>query len=179
MLAIHIRRGDYLVHCPNLAKWNSTYYGWAQLPTLPDSFSPLPDDVPDRIEKMLAHCLPTNEQIVRKIHDARDDYVNAGPGRLLDVLYLLTNEQGVWLDELKVELKAAGWHTIVTTRDLQLDAEQTDVSMAIDMQLARKAAVFIGNGVRIFLDSFRVALLTRSQIYSGRPLRVISFTNDL
>ncbi|KAJ7334679.1 hypothetical protein DFH08DRAFT_916123 [Mycena albidolilacea] len=135
MLAIHIRRGDYLVHCPNLAKWNSTYYGWAQLPSLPDSFSPLPDD------------------IVRKIHDARDDYVNAGPGRLLDVLYLLTNEQGVWLDELRVELKAAGWHSIVTTRDLQLDAEQTDVSMAIDMQLARKAAVFIGNGWSSFTSN--------------------------
>jgi hypothetical protein len=45
---------------------------------------------------------------VRKIHDARDDYVNAGPGRLLGVLYLPTNEQGVWLDELKVELKLFG-----------------------------------------------------------------------
>lgn len=150
MLAIHLRRGDYLVHCHNLASWNSTYYGWAQLPSLPDMFTPLPDDDPERIDKMLTHCLPTSAQIVKRIHDVREEYLKAGPRRLLDVLYLLTNDQETWLDGLKAELKTAGWHTIVTTRDLQLDAEQTDVSMAIDMELARMAAVFIGNGVSVF-----------------------------
>ncbi|KAJ6482173.1 hypothetical protein C8R47DRAFT_982030 [Mycena vitilis] len=153
MLAIHLRRGDYLVHCHRLANWNSTYYSWAQLPSLPDHFVPLPDDDPERVDKMMAHCLPTNAQIVQKIRDARDDFVAASPGRLLDVLYLLTNEQGPWLDELKDELKAAGWYTIVTTRDLQLDVEQEEVSMAIDMQLARKAAVFVGNGWSSFTSN--------------------------
>ncbi|KAJ6589134.1 hypothetical protein B0H19DRAFT_1206159 [Mycena capillaripes] len=153
MLAIHLRRGDYLVHCPNLAAWNSTYYGWTQLPSLPDLFTPLPDDEPERIDKMLVHCLPTIAQIVQRVHDARNDYVAAGPGRLLDVLYLLTNEQGPWLDEVKDEFKTAGWLTIVTTRDLQLDPEQMEVSMVIDMQLARKAAVFIGNGWSSFTSN--------------------------
>ncbi|KAJ7258729.1 hypothetical protein B0H12DRAFT_1048898 [Mycena haematopus] len=146
MLAIHLRRGDYLGHCKKLAEWGSSFYSWAQLPGVMDKFTPLPGDDPARVETMLKHCLPTSAQIVQKIHDAREDYVKAGSGRLLDVLYLLTNEQGPWLDELKAELKTAGWYTIVTTRDLQLDVEQTEVSMAIDMQLARKAAVFIGNG---------------------------------
>ncbi|KAF8170699.1 hypothetical protein K438DRAFT_1773647 [Mycena galopus ATCC 62051] len=76
---------------------------------LPDRFSPLPDDVPERIEKMFAHCLPTIVQIVRK---TQEDYVNAGLRRFLDVFYLLTNEQGPWLDELKAEFKLAGWRTL-------------------------------------------------------------------
>ncbi|KAF8194296.1 hypothetical protein K438DRAFT_1827721 [Mycena galopus ATCC 62051] len=156
-LAIHLRRGDYLAHCRNLAAWGSTFYSWALLPAphlLPqDKFTPLPGDDPKRIETMLGHCLPSNEQIVQKVNTAREDYVNAGrkgEGRLLDVLYLLTNEQGgegnAWLDELKAELRGAGWRTIVTTKDLVLSVEEEEVSMAVDMQLAREAAVFIGNG---------------------------------
>ncbi|KAK7023081.1 hypothetical protein R3P38DRAFT_3536840 [Favolaschia claudopus] len=157
MLAMHLRRGDYLAHCTNLANWGSTYYSWAQLPAVVDRFAPLPADDPKRVEAMLAHCLPNNAQIVQKIKEVREDYVNAkagdSEGRTLDVLYLLTNEQGAWLDEVKADLRKAGWYTIVTTRDLQLDQEQTDVSMAIDMQMARKAAVFIGNGWSSFTSN--------------------------
>ncbi|KAK7018574.1 hypothetical protein R3P38DRAFT_2983304, partial [Favolaschia claudopus] len=152
-LAIHLRRGDYLTHCQNMASWGSTYYSWALLPVIVDRFTPLPPDDPARAETMLSHCLPTIAQLVQKIHDAREDYIEAGEGRVLDVLYLLTNEHGSWLDELTTELKAAGWYTIVTSRDLQLDAEQTDVSMAIDMHLARKAAVFVGNGWSSFTSN--------------------------
>ncbi|KAJ7192901.1 hypothetical protein GGX14DRAFT_593706 [Mycena pura] len=42
MLAVHLRRGDYEVHCHNLAAWGAQYYGWAQLPLLPDKLV-LPD----------------------------------------------------------------------------------------------------------------------------------------
>ncbi|KAF7365603.1 hypothetical protein MVEN_00433800 [Mycena venus] len=150
MLAIHLRRGDYL------------------LPSIVDKFTPLPGDDPARVETMLSHCLPTGAQIVKKIHDAREEYVNAAPGRLLDILYLLTNEQGPWLDDIKAELKAAGWYTIVTTRDLQLDVEQTDVSMAIDMQLARKAAVFIGNG----WSSFTSNIIHQRLVDDREPLSI-------
>ncbi|KAF8170665.1 hypothetical protein K438DRAFT_1773626 [Mycena galopus ATCC 62051] len=108
MLTIHLRRGDYFVRCHNLASWNSTYYSWAQLP---DRFPPLPNDDPERIKKMLTHYLPTIVQIVRK---TQEDYVNVGLGRFLDVFYLLTNEQGPWLDEPKAKLKVAGWCTLVT-----------------------------------------------------------------
>ncbi|KAJ6584427.1 hypothetical protein B0H19DRAFT_925036 [Mycena capillaripes] len=168
MLAIHLRRGDYLTHCQNLANWGSTYYSWAQLPGILDKFTPLPADDPARVETMLSHCLPTGKQIVQKIHDAREDYVKAAPGRLLDVLYLLTNEHGPWLEEIKTELRAAGWYTIVTTRDLLLDVEQEDVSMAIDMQFARKSAVFIGNGWSSFTSN-----IIHQRLVDGRePLSI-------
>lgn len=97
----------------------------------------------------MEHCLPTFEALVQKVRDSRADYIQASMGapRLLDVMYLLTNEGKEWLDQLKAELRKDGWHTIATSKDLQLDQEQVDVSMAIDMDIARRAAVFIGNGV--------------------------------
>ncbi|KAJ7196108.1 hypothetical protein GGX14DRAFT_673876 [Mycena pura] len=163
MLAVHVRRGDYLSHCRNLAMWGSTYYSWAQLPVLLDKFTPLPGDDPRREDAVLEHCLPTLPQLMRRISDVRREYVQGGPDRVLDVLYLLTNEKGEWLDELKDALRNAGWHTLVTTRELVLDAEQIDVSNAVDMQLARMAAVFLGNGVR--RAPCRVPPLT---LYSGQ-----------
>jgi hypothetical protein len=98
----------------------------------------------------MEHCSPGLDAILKKVRDARSDYVRAAQGtlRTLDVLYLLTNEQDEWLDELKETLRKDNWATIVTSHDLELDAEQIDVGMAVDMDIARRAAVFIGNGVR-------------------------------
>ncbi|KAJ7046483.1 hypothetical protein C8F04DRAFT_938835 [Mycena alexandri] len=157
MLAIHLRRGDYLRHCRSLAAWGSTYYSWALLPNLTDRFEPLPAEDPAREEKMLAHCLPTAEQLVKRIAEVREDYVQAAAPtsgkRYLDVLYLLTNEHGSWLDGVKKEMVGMGWNTIITTRDLVLDPEQEEVSMAVDMEVGRRAAVFVGNGWSSFTSN--------------------------
>ncbi|KAJ6455412.1 hypothetical protein C8R45DRAFT_1056697 [Mycena sanguinolenta] len=168
MLAIHLRRGDYLTHCKNLADWGSSFYSWAQLPQVLDQYTPLPGDDPARLDTVLSHCLPTSAQIVKKIRESREEYVRARAGRVLDVLYLLTNEHGEWLDELKGELAKAGWHTIVTTRDLTLDPEQEEVGMAVDMQFARQAAVFIGNGWSSFTGN-----IIHQRLVDGRePLSI-------
>ncbi|KAJ7068982.1 hypothetical protein B0H15DRAFT_751878, partial [Mycena belliarum] len=153
MLAVHIRRGDFLEHCRNLAGWGSSYYSWAQLAVLPDKFAPAPADDPRRVEKALAHCLPEMPALVQLLRDARADYVRNGTARALDVIYLLTNEAGEWLDGFKVALRQDGWTTIVASPDLRLDAQQTDVSMAIDMEIARRAAVFVGNGWSSFTSN--------------------------
>jgi hypothetical protein len=168
MMAIHIRRGDYIVACEGLWTWNSTFYSWNLLPFLPDRFEPLPGggwgwNTPENRVTYMEHCLPTFEQVVKKVRDARHDYIEAGKdkggyNRTLDVMYLLTNEQGEWLDGVKDVLRKDGWHTIVTSKGLELDKQQRDVDMAIDMDIARRAAVFIGNGVRLllFLSSTRL-----------------------
>jgi hypothetical protein len=71
-------------------------------------------------------------------------------------VYILSNEKRTaWMDGLKM-LQKEGW-TVVASRDLVLDAEQKDVSMAVDMEIARRAAVFVGNGVSL-------SSLARSQI---------------
>ncbi|GLB38170.1 hypothetical protein LshimejAT787_0500350 [Lyophyllum shimeji] len=160
MLAIHARRGDFKEACLHLAKWNSTFYSWNLLEELPDPFVPPPggeqgNNTPENVEKYLEHCLPTFDDIVAKIRDSRHDYLKQSKKghKTLDVLYLLTNAEGEWLDQLKATLKEDGWHTIVTSKDLELDQEQTEVNMAVDMEIARRAAVFIGNGWSSFTSN--------------------------
>ncbi|KAJ7800104.1 hypothetical protein B0H14DRAFT_3786372 [Mycena olivaceomarginata] len=143
-----------------------------ELPQVMDQFTPLPGDDPTRVETMMGHCLPDNAQIIKKLYDVREDCINDSTslGRVLDVLYLLTNEQGPWHDELRVSMKGAGWNTIVTSRDLLLDMEQEEVGMAVDMELARRAAVFIGNGWSSFTSN-----IIHQRLVDGRePLSIRS-----
>jgi hypothetical protein len=46
-------------------------------------------------------------------------------------MYLLTNDRSQWLEDLKALLKSDGWNTIKTSRDLELDQVQLDVSNAV------------------------------------------------
>jgi hypothetical protein len=157
MLAIHLRRGDFEAHCLNLAQWNSTFNGWNLLPFLPDKFiHPTPEgyepgkNTPEAIAHYQKHCYPDHDLILDKIQKSRDEYIHAakpGEHRLLDVVFLMTNDHTNWVEGLKTKLGQSGWYTVVTTKDLELDQEQKDVGMAVDMDFARKAAVFIGNGV--------------------------------
>ncbi|EKM79136.1 hypothetical protein AGABI1DRAFT_39997 [Agaricus bisporus var. burnettii JB137-S8] len=155
MLAIHVRRGDFNDACIRLATRSSRFYGWNQLPFLPDSFEPprggeLGTNMGENIALYMGRCLPTFDDIVKKIRDSRNDYAKAAKdGRttgILDTLYILTNEHSEWLDQLKDALEGEGWTRIVTSRDLVLDAEGVDTGMVVDMDIARRAAVFIGNG---------------------------------
>ncbi|KAG5353909.1 hypothetical protein C0989_000152 [Termitomyces sp. Mn162] len=184
MLAIHARRGDFKEACLHLAKWNSTFYSWNLLEELPDAFTPPPggkegENTPENIEKYLEHCLPQFDDIVAKVRDSRYDYLRQSKAghRTLDVLFLLTNAKGEWLEQLKATLREDGWHTIVTSKDLELDQEQTEVNMAVDMEIARRAAVFVGNGVRR-CRFFSENLLNANFLDSGPLSPVTSFTRD-
>ena len=65
-------------------------------------------------------------------------------------MYVLSNEWAWALNELKDALVRDGWSDVVSTVDLQLDAAQYHVSMAVDMAIAERAELFVGNGVRVF-----------------------------
>ncbi|KAL1663404.1 hypothetical protein GGF50DRAFT_56954 [Schizophyllum commune] len=179
MLAIHIRRGDFKQACLDLATWNSTFYSWNLLPFLPDSFVP-PDpqgakwgwNTEENKAYYLQRCLPSFDSIVEKVQTSRRDFVNAGRElghtRTLDVMYILTNDRSSYVDDLKKALKAVGWKKIVTTADLEYNAEQMDVNMAIDMDIARRAAVFIGNG----WSSFTSNIVHRRLVDGKEPISI-------
>lgn len=164
LVAVHLRRGDYSRHCPRLAEWGSTYMGLNQFPGLPDKFAPPspsahapdgsshPNDTwtddgeaahtQTTEEYYLAHCLPTIPQIVSKLHFLRLTHPS------LRRVYVLSNGWPMWLSSLKSALQADGWDDLVSSVDVErnLDAEQGYVSMAVDMAIAEKAEVFVGNG---------------------------------
>jgi hypothetical protein len=123
-------------------------------PELPDQFTVPPDSgggkASDAAKEIYRkHCFPTEDELLEKIRTSRSQYLAAKSGRVLDVMYMLTNADKDWTEKFSKRLRAEGWATIATTQDLVLDDEQKDVGMAVDMELGRKAAVFIGNGVRV------------------------------
>lgn len=144
LVAIHLRRGDYARHCTRLASWGSLYMGINQLHSLPDRFTPPPSPKGgDRAEVeayYMQHCLPEVVQVVERLRTLRKEH----PG--LRRVYALSNGWGWWLNELKKALLDDGWASVASSLDVQLDAEQHYVSMAVDMAIAEKAEVFVGNG---------------------------------
>ncbi|KAF9218649.1 hypothetical protein BS17DRAFT_790970 [Gyrodon lividus] len=142
LVAVHLRRGDYTRHCPNLAKWGADYMGINQHPSLIDKFDPRPyaNDTQLKESYYLEHCLPTTDQIVARLHEIRLQH----PG--LRRVYVLSNDWAWVLDGLKSALEDDGWEDLVSSVDIHLDAEQYYVATAVDMAIAEKAEVFVGNG---------------------------------
>ncbi|PPQ67723.1 hypothetical protein CVT25_009329 [Psilocybe cyanescens] len=173
VLSIHVRRGDFKEACLEHAAENSTFYNWNLLSFLSDKFHPPPapaglvltkgKNTPENEAIFLARCLPSAASITSKVRAAREDYLQAAasiPGRAssnfnrlkssqrsLDLLYIMSNDRTEWLDDLIASLRKDGWGRIVTSKDLKLNSEQKEVGVAIDMDIGRRSAVFIGNGV--------------------------------
>ncbi|KAF8177010.1 hypothetical protein BJ912DRAFT_1132794 [Pholiota molesta] len=174
---IHLRRGDFKEACIMLSDWHSTFYSWNLHEFLPDKFSPPPGGTwgknsPENEALVLEHCLPSDDAILKKIRDSRIDYLKAtekkhGEKKMeIDILYILTNDDSEWLNEVKRTMKADGWRVVATSRDLKLDMEGKDVGMAVDMEIARKASIFIGNG----WSSFTSNILHRRLIDGKIPM---------
>ncbi|KAJ7919869.1 hypothetical protein B0H13DRAFT_1868089 [Mycena leptocephala] len=135
MLAMHVRRGDYEAHCRVMSHGNEGFYGWNLFPQLPDHLVPeLELGAPEKQRSDQAG-------VVRRVAEVRREYlVHATQSNAtVDVVYILSNEKGAWIDGLKM-LQKEGW-MVVASQDLVLDAEQKAVSMAVDMEIARRAAV--------------------------------------
>ena len=156
MLAIHLRRGDFKQACKMLSDYNATFYSWNLFDFLPDKFTPpsggtMGKNTPENDARYFERCLPSDDDILRKIRDSRSDYLLAaqreGRRETVDVLYILTNDDSEWLMEVKKTMMNEGWRVVKTSRDLTLNREGKEASMAVDMEIARKASVFIGNGV--------------------------------
>jgi hypothetical protein len=166
LLALHIRRGDYLDHCTTLANWTSRFMGFNEFPGLPDKFTPpatisssFDDDYgydlsPEERARHRAHCFPEIDQIVSRVREVR---ASLPPTTKLTRVYTLTNGRPEWLRDLKDALQEDArregldeWEHIGTSRDLRLTGEQKHNSPAMDMAIAQRAEVFIGNGVRHF-----------------------------
>ncbi|KAF7965020.1 hypothetical protein HWV62_1035 [Athelia sp. TMB] len=148
LVAIHLRRGDYGRHCPRLVGWGSTYMGLNQFPALPDKFAPpAPQDEPETFpealgEYYLSHCYPSVSQIVARLHQLRIEHPS------LSRVYVLSNGRPSFLRGLRAALLADSWADAITSASVaaNLDTEQEYVGVAVDMAIAEKAEVFVGNG---------------------------------
>ena len=105
----------------------------------------------------LSHCLPSVQQIVQRLRTVRQEYEEnyvslerAEQRYRLNKVYLLTNGWPSFVDELRIALLEDGWEAVFGTPDMEsgdLTRQEKGVNVAIDMALAEKAEVFVGNGV--------------------------------
>jgi hypothetical protein len=149
--------------------------GFNEFPGLPDRFHPPASSAdkydenygldlsPEERARSRAHCFPEIEQIVSRVREVRAVLL---PTTKLTRVYVLTNGRPEWLQELKDALQEDArrermheWEHIGTSRDLRLTGEQRHNSQAVDMAVAQRAEVFIGNGVRHLVTCFSSCLL--------------------
>lgn len=148
LLALHIPRGIHQDYCRSLVTDSQKFGGFNALPFLPDTFNTSAlAGMHDAERTLLYHrrCMPIIQEIVRRV-----DHIRKSPiGRDLRSVYVATNGQSPWLLELKTALRRmGGWTSVSSTRDLVLNREQRYVKDAVDMLVAQRAQVFVGNGVR-------------------------------
>lgn len=148
LLALHIPRGIHQDYCQSLVADGQGFTGFNALPFLPDAFNTSAlTSMHDSDRKLLYHrrCLPIIQEIVRRVDNIRRSPTGWG----LRSVYIATNGQTPWLLELKTALRRmGGWTSVSSTRDLVLNREQRYVKQAVDMLVAQRAQVFVGNGVR-------------------------------
>lgn len=151
LLVLHIRRGDFHKHCAHLAKWSADWNGFNAFPSLPDKFvvPPGPGEgfsTPENTQHYMNHCYPNISQIVDKVTDISQE--NAG----LKNIYIMTNAKTLWIRDLKQALMSVRhWDKIASSKELVLNWEQKHVAQTVDLMIAQKAQVFIGNGVSVSL----------------------------
>ncbi|TDL18006.1 hypothetical protein BD410DRAFT_775400 [Rickenella mellea] len=171
LLAVHIRRGDYIDHCWYLAHYAATFQGWNTFPEYVDKFQ-VPAGVangtvtPEAMEVYMEHCLPNHAQVLAKIASVRQTPEAKG----LKHIFIMTNAKADWANELKDKLMAqGGWDTVTTSRDMHLSWEQKFISQAVDMLIGQRAQVFIGNGWSSLTSN--TVLLRRSMDFLPRATR--------
>ena len=148
LLALHVRRGDYAIHCDRLANFSSTFLSFNSLSGL-EPFHVPPgggwnENSPENMALYRRHCFPTVEQIVTRVREVQRSESSQG----LESVYIMTNGAVSWVDELKLALLDTGiFKHVSSSRDTVLNWEQKYVAQAMDMLVGQRAQVFIGNGV--------------------------------
>ncbi|KDR75020.1 hypothetical protein GALMADRAFT_268566 [Galerina marginata CBS 339.88] len=155
-MAIHLRRGDFEDHCKYLAETQQGFTTWATLPILQSSIL-LPSLDIHNATSVMEHCYPTLHRILDAIsHQARE----RPHLRTLHILH-----DGAWdhptvylqYYKLVAALTNTNWASrerwkggpmlwVTQSANVPIKNGERDWSVCVDVELGRRAEVFIGNG---------------------------------
>ncbi|KZV86501.1 hypothetical protein EXIGLDRAFT_774538 [Exidia glandulosa HHB12029] len=127
-----------VLHVPSNIPCTPRFVGWAQIPALPDH------DVAS------AACSPSVQQIVTKAGLALEQYSatllsqQAPPRRV----YIMSDDADLVkrLTEELIMMSSGMWSSVTSSRDLVLQGLESSAKMGIEIEIARRAALFVGNG---------------------------------
>jgi hypothetical protein len=101
----------------------------------------------------MKRCLPTIDEVVQRAKEVRHDWsqsLSSHPTRHpLTKILLLSNGWPSFLLELSAALEKDGWQVVdpdEKVRHKVAEKRAKDIDVAVDMALAEKAEVFLGNG---------------------------------
>lgn len=177
-MALHIRRGDFSGHCEVLTESIPSFTTWANLPLLQPTVFPPPLNTSDP-ESIMTHCFSE----IPRILDAITAQARAHPHvRTLHILHDgAIDHPNVYLDIWKLETALtdpawtahSGWGDAGPMRRITHSgmiplkwSGEYDFAIAVDVELARVADVFIGNGYSS-LSSQIIALRMGTQDANG------------
>lgn len=169
LMAVHIRRGDYEEHCKFIAEFSNSYMGWNSMTGLGDKFVSPPRTADGAYrEEFMHHCWPTIDRIATRALEVKSEWEMRPGVKSLRRIYVMTNGERGWVEALKHKLIESGdWDVVLTSRDLTLNFEQQYIGQAIDMAIAERAAVLIGNGVSVRFLGWRPTMLTSCLKFSS------------
>ncbi|KAF5328865.1 hypothetical protein D9619_011725 [Psilocybe cf. subviscida] len=155
-MALHLRRGDFEDHCAYLASTQTGFTTWATLPSLASSVYPPALDT-GNASTVLAHCYPSLRRVLAAVSaqarlrpDLRAIHIMHDGALDHPLVYL-------HVQKLAAALTHAGWaaeqgwaggpmHRVTTSTDVGLRRGERDWAVCVDVELGRRAAVFVGNG---------------------------------
>ncbi|KIJ54041.1 hypothetical protein M422DRAFT_42312 [Sphaerobolus stellatus SS14] len=180
ILAVHVPPTGFQTTCNSIAASNTSLYMWNSLPELPDrlkraSFSPGAKN-PNTLgpETLIQkRCYPSIENMVAKIMTAKSTWESSpeSEGHKLKTVYLLAemgSDERPRVEELRARLGMTGWKAIVSAEDFEMNAEQMSVGGAVDVEIGRRAGLFVGNG----WTSLSSGIVQRRLIDGKAPLSI-------
>lgn len=89
-----------------------------------------------------AKCVPETTAVIARARRMRKNHP------ILRTIYLITDGTPEWAEELSRWLLSDGWEKVFIA-EIDVHAAWTDqeVATAVDVEVARRAGVFVGNGV--------------------------------
>ena len=127
----------------------SPFVSFNKLSRLPGNENvPPPSDMVEatRMGLYRAKCLPEVLDIIARARRMRKNHP------LLRVLYILSDGEDDWAEEVRMWLQSEGWDRVwIGKRDVYPGWKDRELGVAVDMEIARRAGVFVGNGVSMRL----------------------------
>ncbi|KLT39714.1 hypothetical protein CC85DRAFT_288288 [Cutaneotrichosporon oleaginosum] len=144
ILALQVpHSSDWEATCASFGPRSAPFVGFNKLPRHPGNENvPPPAEMPPpaRFGLYAAKCSPGTTAIISRARRMRKNHP------ILRVIYLVTDDEG-WADELTRWLLSDGWEQVYVAPRLHNAWKDQEVRPMVDTEVARRAGVFVGNGV--------------------------------